>query len=319
MKSAKKVNFLYLVIVIVSTLGSLFVSLLATKNINIPIVLNLIISQCLILVPGLIFLFFNFKDYKEDLCGDKIKISSFFLFIVLTELIMPLASAANLFSQLFTTNTMVELSDQIADAPLVAVFLMMGILGPVSEELVFRGIIFKGLKKCSGRVITSAVVSALFFGLLHMNLNQLCYAFLLGIIFAFIDEIMDSLIPSVVMHCVINSQNVLLLIAASKLVEYTGKDLSNAYDSTLAGSKNFILIMFIIFLGFSLITTILAGLLLYGIALIEGKEKRFKNFFAKNANDNKAKVLTVSGIIGMLICIFIIFALEPLVKYIQAM
>lgn len=58
------------------------------------------------------------------------------------------------------------------------------ILGPVAEELIFRGAIFQVLRKY-GRVF-AIVASALLFGIYHGNLPQGIFAFAMGILFAYI-------------------------------------------------------------------------------------------------------------------------------------
>lgn len=315
MKDIKRINTLFLFVVIVAIAASTFASLLATKSIKIPIMLNLIISQCLILLPALIFLLLFYKSSLKNIIGDKISVGSFFLIIVLTELCMPLATTANLFSQLFTKNEMVGISGEVTEIPFLSVFLMMGIIGPMSEEFVFRGVIFRGLRKHSGRFLASMFLSALFFGLMHLNLNQFCYAIVLGCVFAIVDEALGSLIPSIIMHCVINTQNVALLYVADFAMKITGQSLSSAYDSSV--SKNLIVVMTIISFSCAMIMTVLAGLLLFGICNIEKKSDNFRNLFKKTETENDAvrlKVLTFSGIVAIAISGFVIFALEPILK-----
>ena len=61
---AKKANLLFLTVVILALFANLFVSLLSIKDIAIPIVLNLLVSQLIILIPGLIF-FLNLSKLSE--------------------------------------------------------------------------------------------------------------------------------------------------------------------------------------------------------------------------------------------------------------
>ena len=57
------------------------------------------------------------------------------------------------------------------------------ILSPIMEELVFRGIVFGNMRKIMN--VTQAVfLSALLFGLIHFNIVQFVYAFLLGLVLA---------------------------------------------------------------------------------------------------------------------------------------
>lgn len=78
-----------------------------------------------------------------------------------------------------------------------------GILTPVTEELLFRGLLYSRLRKninATGSMIISAVVFAAF----HGNFVQIIYAFMVGIIFAHIYEQFKSVWASVILHCVAN-------------------------------------------------------------------------------------------------------------------
>lgn len=61
------------------------------------------------------------------------------------------------------------------------------IAAPLLEELLFRGMIYKRLRDlCSAK--TAILVSAAFFGIFHGNLVQFVYAFIIGIMLAFVYE-----------------------------------------------------------------------------------------------------------------------------------
>ena len=64
------------------------------------------------------------------------------------------------------------------------VLLSAGVLAPVAEELVFRFGMLNCLKKIN--VNYAIIVQAIAFGLLHGNLVQSTYAFILGVIFGYI-------------------------------------------------------------------------------------------------------------------------------------
>ncbi len=77
------------------------------------------------------------------------------------------------------------------------------LIAPITEEIFYRGIIMTNLCKVSKRF--GIVVSALIFGLAHGNIYQFLLGFIVGMIFAYADIEMKSLIPSVIAHIVINS------------------------------------------------------------------------------------------------------------------
>lgn len=314
-KNVKKINLLFLIMVIISVSAELFFSLIATASIKLPFLLNVLLSQSFIIVPGLVFVLINRNNdsFKIDLKG--IKIVNVILMIAFTELIMPIASAANVFSQLFTKNEMLGVSDQMTALPAPVIVLIAGMLAPFCEEFVFRGILFTGLRKSTGRVIASGLLSAAFFGLFHLNFNQMCYAFILGLIFAVVDDVLGSIWPSVIMHCTINTQNVLMLFFSDYVMKNTnGISVSSAYEQTY--NSQIIVIMLIFMIAISIVTSILAVLLFYGICSIEGRVENLKAVIKRP--ETKVRVLTAAGIVGIAVCMFVIFILEPVAKFIAS-
>lgn len=86
---------------------------------------------------------------------------------------------------------------------------VMAILPAIGEELIFRGIILNGLRTRFND-IASIFISAILFVLMHQNLQQLIYPFLLGSIMAWAVVRSGSLISSVIIHFTNNFLVVLL-------------------------------------------------------------------------------------------------------------
>ena len=59
-------------------------------------------------------------------------------------------------------------------------------LGPLWEELVFRGLMMEYLRRAGAGLWKANMIQALLFGLLHANLVQGSYAWLLGIALGYI-------------------------------------------------------------------------------------------------------------------------------------
>ena len=74
--------------------------------------------------------------------------------------------------------------EELAVSPIILI-LSVAVVAPIYEEVVFRGILLKGMAKKINPTI-ALVVSALFFALVHMNIPQGINAFLLGIVIGFI-------------------------------------------------------------------------------------------------------------------------------------
>ena len=58
------------------------------------------------------------------------------------------------------------------------------VIAPITEEIIFRGYLLKGLKKYGNSV--AILTSALLFGLYHANLIQMVVAFLMGLLFGYV-------------------------------------------------------------------------------------------------------------------------------------
>ncbi|MBR5558987.1 MAG: CPBP family intramembrane metalloprotease [Oscillospiraceae bacterium] len=99
--------------------------------------------------------------------------------------------------------------EQVLDTNSAATFLVVGLLGPIMEELLFRGLILRRLLPY-GR--TFAVVgSAVMFGLFHANLFQIGYAFATGLALAYITVRTGSILHAAVMHVFFNTYSNLIV------------------------------------------------------------------------------------------------------------
>lgn len=84
------------------------------------------------------------------------------------------------------------------------------IITPFLEELLHRGVVYGRLRRRLGfGMWTSVILSAFIFAILHFNIVQFIYAFLLGIVFALFVEKTGHIYPAVIAHIVANGIAVL--------------------------------------------------------------------------------------------------------------
>ena len=85
-------------------------------------------------------------------------------------------------------------------------YLVIGLLAPLSEEIVLRGAILKELLKSEKLSTWTAIaLSALFFALVHMNPAQMPHAFLIGLLLGWMYYRTGSILPGVAYHWANNS------------------------------------------------------------------------------------------------------------------
>ena len=99
--------------------------------------------------------------------------------------------------------TFQEISEIQFDTPVWLGIISYGILAPLGEEVVFRGVVYGQFKKVM-KVPIAIVLSGLAFGLFHGNLVQAVYATVIGILLALVYELYGTLIAPMVFHGIAN-------------------------------------------------------------------------------------------------------------------
>jgi len=107
-----------------------------------------------------------------------------------------------LIGMLFKSGPSDILSELVGDMDLKSVIIFIVIFAPIAEELVFRKYLFKKLIGFGGKAYI--IFSAFLFGLFHMNISQMGYAFLLGLILAALVYYTGKVRYSIILHMVFN-------------------------------------------------------------------------------------------------------------------
>lgn len=96
-----------------------------------------------------------------------------------------------------------EVAEALYGGSLLIEFLAIAVAAPLIEELIFRGLVYQRIRKLFG-VRMAVILSALYFGVYHMNVVQGIYAFLLGILLAWVYEKYQTLWAPVLFHASAN-------------------------------------------------------------------------------------------------------------------
>lgn len=102
-----------------------------------------------------------------------------------------------------------ETAKAIYGANIVIQIITAVILGPIVEELIFRGLMYIRLKRMFGPGV-AALVTGLVFALYHGNVSQGIYAFLFSYGTIFIYEKFKKIYAPIIMHMVANGISVLV-------------------------------------------------------------------------------------------------------------
>lgn len=86
-----------------------------------------------------------------------------------------------------------------------------GILSPIIEEMMFRGIMLNKLRGYGDKI--AIITTAVLFGLFHANFSQFFYAVALGMIFAYVTLKTGTIKYSIILHIVVNIMGGVILPA----------------------------------------------------------------------------------------------------------
>ena len=187
-----------------------------------------------------------------------------------------------------TGETMVnQVEEMIMDMSLWAVILSAVILAPIMEELIFRKLVLDRLAGYGPAVAMS--VSALVFGLAHGNFYQFFYAFLLGLIFAYIYLCTGKVRYSMMLHMMVNFCGSVIPILIMRVAD------ENEVAAILASVTQL---------------TFMGVFMLGGLILFICKWKEIKTYVHGNTVRGWRRCLiTSSGMILLYVCCVVLFFL----------
>ena len=189
------------------------------KRVEVPYNLSVMSGQILIGFCLLIYLIITKTNPIKAFRSRRLGIVDILLVALLMFLMLPMVYFINYISMFFTENTTAATIGGMVDNPYLLNLLMLAVTPAIVEELVCRGVLFHAYKKKS--LLWAVLLTAFIFGLLHMNLNQMLYAGVIGIVFAVAVEATGSIYSSMIMHFIMNSISVTAL-AFLKFVKNLG-------------------------------------------------------------------------------------------------
>lgn len=215
---------------------------------------------------GLGFLFlwlWKGKEFCVDTMfkrGRPMKVGDFFcllsVFMMGQLLFSLLSQVQEALLNLFGLSAMEMLESATSDSTSFSMFLYAGFGAPIAEEIFCRGMVLRPLEKYGKRF--AILVSAFFFGLLHGNIVQTPFAFVVGLVLGYV-TVEYNILWAMVLHMINN------LVLGDLVNRVFGELVGNAISGMLI-------------IGFSV-----AGLI---ILIVRGKESRA--YVEANKVDNEA-------------------------------
>ncbi len=309
MKNVTKANVLFTATVLVYLILVYTIRLIPAGTFSMNFLL--IMPEIILLLPSILYMAFMRDDTVSDCGVAKISPLTTFFTVLFAFCIIPLVSFINMISSLFVENGVSEtLTRTVESNSLIVNLLLIALLPAVVEEIIFRGLIFNGYKKRNP--FKAALLSAFLFGLIHMNINQFSYAFVIGILFALLTYVTGSVIPSIIAHFIVNGTSVVL---SHLLVKLQKTDVAVNQATEMIVDENAIHVaLFLMMAVMALAGLALAVLLFYGICRKNRGFESFKMILKKpmrnSYDETQGKFFDGFLLLGIGICVLYIVYYE---------
>lgn len=208
---------IYILLGLVTFIFSIIYALVFRTNLDSMFINNNICSiQAIMQIFMVIILYYLFRDSGRDFLEfckfKKLKKKEILDIVEVSfglKIIIGIISSFIFYS--FFSNMGTEALDKIyqaVDSSFGAVISVV-IIGPIYEEIIFRGICLNFLNKRIG-IVSTIVIQAILFGIVHGNMRQFIYATILGIILGIFVIYTESIYSSMIVHIIGNGLSVII-------------------------------------------------------------------------------------------------------------
>lgn len=164
-----------------------------------------------------------------------------------------------------------ELTVLLLDMDIWVVFVCVGIIAPIIEELFFRKMLIDRLRPHGE--MACLIVSSLFFGLFHQNIGQFFYAFGMGLVLAHLYYHSGKYHLAVIIHAIFNITGIIPLLFYDSLIEA----IETAYLLIEGSAPIDALFPFVsTIIAYFIYAVVLLALTIAGIIIIGTNYKKFK-------------------------------------------
>ncbi len=267
---------------------------------DIPVFARILLPQTLIFLPVILYICVTKQNFFEAIRLRKMNIWSLLLVIPLVYVLEPLFICINAISMSFSTNVIAGTMQDIADTmPYIAGISLLALLPALVEEITFRGVLLNSFHRDSNPW-PGILFSAICFGCMHMNFNQITYALVLGIVMGIVLEATGSILATMLMHFVYNGTSTTLLYLLPVLMKWSNgmleesgmgpeeiEQMMNVGESAAEVTSEQMLTMGLVLIIPALIGLALAGLLVYLMAYLNKRHFILKGMFTRKTEKQK--------------------------------
>lgn len=300
---AKQANALLLITLLVYVTMSVILEVLAILFGGVLPILNstlfhMVALHASLVTPSVIYILTKKLSLRDFMHFRMLNPVTLLLVIVFTYVSYPIIALCNQISLLFADNVIDNTMESLfSQYPIGVCIIVVALIPCFVEEFIFRGALYHSYKKSGA--IKAMLLTALLFGLFHMNLNQMSYAVVIGALFVCLNEATGSIISSILMHFLINATSV--VSSGIYYKQHGNLDVSSAE----AMNPYMTIAVLAVMSAFSLAFLFL---LLWGMAAIEQRMPAVKSLW--KGRGGSGKILSACLVIALVICISLMLLFE---------
>ena len=169
---------------------------------------------------------------------------------------------------------------------------LVAFLPAVCEEFLHRGILLQGIKHAGFK--KAIVISSLLFALMHFNIQQVAYAFVIGLILGFVSVVAKNIYPAMIIHFVNN-----FIATYISFAEYRGWVFGDILDrlQNFLTTNNSVVVFFSVSIVMLIVVALLCLLiwLLYKQAIVRKVNKAINKAYENFSGFNQDKPIHVGA------------------------
>lgn len=207
MKSTLLSNLFALMLIVIQLLMGYLV-ITTNPDASALIIWQAVSGIVFLLIPSLLFIMITRQNFIIDCSIKKLSIKNILLLFALGLLIQPSMGLLAGLSSFIFPNDVSDFVQALSGLPLIYALFIVAVSPAICEEFAFRGVFASGYKYTD--IKKAAFMNGLMFAALHLNGQQFLYAFVMGILFAYIVHITGSIFSSMLVHFIFNGTQLLL-------------------------------------------------------------------------------------------------------------
>lgn len=230
-------------------------------------------------IPSILYAVITKQNFKRAFSIKPISLKNLLLLFVLTIVLQPSMGFLAAVSSLIFPNDVSLFIMQVNEMPLLISLFIVAIAPAICEEIAFRGAFSSGYQNVD--IKRAAFMNGLMFGFLHLNGQQFLYAFVMGILFAYIVYITGSIFSSMFVHFIFNASQLIL----SRLLSTSPTDIEIAQE-TLGLTDNALVYISIISYGFLTLLTVPLVYIIFKLLIHNNKKEMILEDGDENISDS---------------------------------